>query len=118
MRIFCDENVQSFVVDLLRLLGHDVETAKGVGLAGAPDPKIREYAIANDRHLLTHNSDFADARAFARHPAGIIRLRVEPQTAQMLLPVVRQAFAVLAKADLCGKLVTITPGRPPRVRRL
>jgi len=109
MRIFCDQNIMVETVTFLRQQGHDVISARDVGLAVAPDEEVMAFAIAKDRVLLTYNADFSDIRLFpvGTH-AGIIRLRVVQQTAEALHPVLLRVLGALADRDLSGKLITIT----------
>jgi hypothetical protein len=58
--VFCDENIRDTTVEWLRALGHDALSVKDVGLAGADDPEVLDYAVTEKRVLLTFNADFAD----------------------------------------------------------
>ena len=109
MQLFCDQNIMVETVEFLRQQGHDVSSTREVGLALAPDDEVLGFAIKYARVLLTFNADFGDLRLFpvGTH-AGIIRLRVTQQTAEVLHPVLKSALGQLADRDLSGKLVTIT----------
>jgi predicted nuclease of predicted toxin-antitoxin system len=109
MRFFCDQNITLETVDFLRGVGHDVVGTRDVGLAEAPDDEVLAFAIREERVLVTYNADFGDIRLFpiGTH-AGIIRLRMSDQVAEILHPVLQQALASLADRDLSGKLVTVT----------
>jgi predicted nuclease of predicted toxin-antitoxin system len=76
-RLYTDENFSLPVVELLRVFGHDVLTARETGNANLqiPDEAVLAFAIANERAVVTRNR-----RYFIRlHPlnsnhAGIINL--------------------------------------------
>ena len=56
-RLHADENFSHRVVDELRLLGHDVQTARDAGQAnqGIGDAAVLAYAVADKRAVLTFN---------------------------------------------------------------
>ena len=87
MRLFCDENIRDTTTEWLRALGHDAVSVKEVGYAGMDDSVVFNYAVAENRMLLTFNADFSDIRALAAvdHP-GIIRLRFKIQTEEVVHP--------------------------------
>lgn len=57
-RLYSNENFPFPVVAELRRLGHDVLTIQETGLANrkVPDPEVLRYAHAQERALLTHQS--------------------------------------------------------------
>lgn len=77
MRFLIDANLPRSLIALVVSLEHEVEFARDVGLAAAPDHEIAARAQATVAALLTRDLDFADVR---RYPpslyAGIIVLRL------------------------------------------
>ncbi len=66
-KLFADENFKRAVVQLLRVLGHDVVTIQEVGQQGKDDPFVLAYATALGRAVLTFNR-----RHFVRlHLSGV-----------------------------------------------
>jgi predicted nuclease of predicted toxin-antitoxin system len=65
------------VTTSLAAAGHDVVDARGAGLRGALDVIVFERAVAEDRILVSGDTDFANALRFppGSHP-GIVVLRV------------------------------------------
>ena len=109
MRILCDQNIMAETVEYIRSLEHDVVSTRETGLASATDEEILRVAVNQDRILLTYNADFSDIRIFpvGTH-TGIIRLRLQEQTAEDLHPVLSNLFRQLAGKDIAGKLITVT----------
>ena len=61
----------------LRTLGHEVEFARDIGLAAAPDQDIAARAKTTAAALLTRDLDFADIRQYPPEDyAGIVVLRL------------------------------------------
>ncbi len=77
MRFLIDANMPRSIIALVTNLGHEVEFARDIGLAAAPDQEIAARARASGAALLTRDLDFADVR---RYPpalySGIIVLRL------------------------------------------
>jgi len=116
MRLFCDQNIPLETLDFLRSLGYDVLSTRDVGMSRVDDEEVLQYAIREDRALLTFNADFSDLRVFpvGTH-SGIIRLRLHEQTAEELHPILRRAMRQIQGKNLDGKLVTIK-ARSIRIR--
>ena len=82
MRLLADENLPRDVVDVLRREGHDVDWIR----ADSPerdDPQVLDRAAAEERILITADSDFGEIVFRLRRVAGsgviLLRLRGSPQ---------------------------------------
>jgi predicted nuclease of predicted toxin-antitoxin system len=78
MKIKLDENLPESLAELLVLLGHDADTVRSEGLAGAMDPDVWAAAQSEGRFLITQDLDFSDMRLFApgtHHGILLVRLR-------------------------------------------
>jgi len=77
MRFLIDANMPRSIIALVASLGHEVEFARDVGLAAAPDHEIAARAQTTGAALLTRDLDFADVRRYppSLYP-GIIVLRL------------------------------------------
>lgn len=80
-RFYADENFPYPLVEELRLLGHDVLTAREAGQAdqAIPDNEVLTFAAAEQRALLTLNRRdfFREHQANPQH-AGIIACTFDP----------------------------------------
>lgn len=85
-----------------------VETVESLGLKGASDPSIFEWAQRMSAIIVTFDEDFADARMYpAGSHAGVIRLRVWPTTVEHTQEALDRLFATVADEALRGSLVII-----------
>ena len=64
MKLKLDENGPESLVAELAVHGHDVDTVRQEGLAGAPDPDVWAAAQAAGLFLITQGLDFSDVREF------------------------------------------------------
>lgn len=81
MRFLADENFPGPVIRELRLMGHDLVSAKD-SLRGEPDTRVLQEAVGQQRVLLTLDKDFGEL-AFRRGlpvPAGVILFRLSGET--------------------------------------
>ena len=77
MRFLVDANLPRSTVALLQRLGHEVEFARDIGLAAAPDGDIAARAKTTAAALLTRDLDFANIRRYPPEDyAGIVVLRL------------------------------------------
>jgi predicted nuclease of predicted toxin-antitoxin system len=85
----------------LREQGHDAVAVLEIGLSGQPDEKIRDYAIAEDRVLLTLDADFANILRFPpTGTPGVIRLKIHPPTEAGIGEQIRKALSLLEGRSL------------------
>ncbi len=115
LRILLDQNVPFEVAAWLRqtLEGtHQVDHAFDLGLATSTDDKLYAFAQSSKSMIVTYDEDFADQRLFpVEHHYGIVRLRVQPATAEVTCAALERLFSSYKAEDLVGKLVIIQPSR-------
>ena len=92
-------------------------TSIDVGLQGATDDAIFQWAQSGLSIVITFDEDFADARMYpAGSHAGVVRLRVWPTTIENTETALARLFDSVAEEDLQGSLVIIDEAKI-RVRR-
>jgi predicted nuclease of predicted toxin-antitoxin system len=93
MKIKLDENITVSVSDLLRSLGHDVDTVRDEGLAGNEDSIIWNAAQREGRFLITQDLDFSDLRNYAAGSHhGLLLLRLHLPSQQQMAQRIRELF--------------------------
>jgi predicted nuclease of predicted toxin-antitoxin system len=119
LSIILDENVAPEVVPFLleKRPGWKVVHVRDVGLRGASDHTIFEWAQREGFIVITFDEDFADARMYpAGTHAGVIRLRVWPTTVEACEEALDRLLSAVSDVDLAGSLVIVDDVRI-RVRR-
>lgn len=112
MRLLFDENLSPAHAQRARRLGHDALSVLEAGLSAEPDSGIRDYAITENRVLVTLDADFANILRFPPDATpGVIRLRVHPPTESALCRLLEWALPRLRSRALTGKLVVVEAGR-------
>jgi hypothetical protein len=110
--LYANENFSLQVVEHLRRLGHDVVTIQetGKGSLRTPDEEVLEFAIADDRSVITLNRKHF-IRLHREHPdhAGIVVCTVDADEPGQAA---RIDAAIRAAGELKGQL--IRGNRPSR----
>ena len=111
-RMYADEQFPRIVSELLRTMRHDVLTVQEAGNAnlGIPDEDVLEFAISDNRTILTLNrSDFIRLHRLQADHAGIIVCTNDPDRPRLAT---RINEAISTEETLRGKLIRVN--RPSR----
>src|SRR5713101_4230468 len=83
--LYADHNVDRVLVEVLRRVGYDVESARDVGAESQPDHFHYKRAFRADRVLITYDKEFLAGRRFPLSPpSGVIVLALDPTKEQQL----------------------------------
>ena len=66
MKLFLDENISPLHARELRVEGYDALAVVEAGLSGASDERVLEFAVKEDRILVTLDADFAKRTPLSR----------------------------------------------------
>jgi predicted nuclease of predicted toxin-antitoxin system len=78
VKILADENISPRILSFLRAKGIDASDVKEKGWQGSDDRYILEMAYADERFVLTHDSDFGTLAINEGAPCyGIIYIRLK-----------------------------------------
>ena len=119
LHVLLDQNLPRSVCAFLRGKRPEwlVRHVADVGLWGATDAKIMEWAQRDSSIAITFDEDFADARMYpVGSHAGVIRLRVWPTTIEKTEEALGRLLSEVTDEDLPGSLVIVDDMRI-RVRR-
>ena len=107
-----DQMFDRLVLDTLRQEGYDVVSVSELGLAAADDAEIMQWAIDNDRVVITLDEHFGDwaVLPLSRHP-GVIRLKVNPTTTSETLALLLPFLKRHAQSDFKSHLVIVRDQR-------
>ena len=114
MRFLIDANLPRSLIAAIQRFAHQVEFARDIGLASAPDEDIGARARHSGAVLLTRDLDFADIRRYPpeQYP-GIVVLRLPDDT--VAEEIVRVAERFLKEPvfleHLAGRLAIVEPDR-------
>jgi predicted nuclease of predicted toxin-antitoxin system len=119
LSVVLDENIPPAIADYLsrKRPNWAVRHVRDIGLRGATDREVFDWAQKNNSLVVTFDEDFADARMFpAGTHAGVIRLRVWPTTVEAAETGLNRLLESVEDSTLVGSLVIVDRARI-RVRR-
>jgi predicted nuclease of predicted toxin-antitoxin system len=119
VRFLVDANLSPDVADCLRLAGHDAVAVREVGLQDAADETILDAALADDRIVVSHDTDFGTLVALRRaaRPSFILIRSADPLTTTQIVDLLLTNLDVMADDLDAGAIVTFARGHL-RSRRL
>ncbi len=112
MKLKLDENIDTRVVTLLRLAGHDVATVPGQGLTSLPDEEVIEVCRNESRCLVTCDRGFGNRLKYnPSNYVGIVIIRLPSRyTFADWQEAIETLVQGLEDAEVTGKLWIVQSG--------
>lgn len=105
MRFKINENLPVEAADLLKQAGYEADTVGQQGLNGSPDADVVSVCRAEQRTLVTPDTDFADIRLYPpAQTSGVIVLRLQKQDKQQVIGILKRLLEVLPREPVQGRL--------------
>jgi predicted nuclease of predicted toxin-antitoxin system len=118
VRFLIDESLSARVAQLLRAEGHDAVHVEDRNLLGAADTAVMDTAAAEQRTVVSADTDFGELLALGRHPGpSVILLRRCPHSPQEQVRLLLSILIDVEDSVIRGAVVTVRPDRA-RIRLL
>jgi len=118
MRLLVDQDIYRSTIDLLREWGHDLLTAKELGLQQVQDEDLLKRAQTENRLLLTRDKGFGGLVFLNKElSTGVILLRMTPTSAEEVHHQLRHLLEEHGEDELRNVFCVVEPHRH-RIRRL
>ena len=117
MKFLADQDVYATTVRFLSGLGHDVVTARQLGLAQAEDAEVLRVTHEQGRIFVTRDRDFGRLVFVQGSGPGVIYLRVVPSTQASVHAELARVLTLYGEQELQASFVVMEPGRH-RIRKL
>jgi len=115
IRFLADESCDFAIVRALKSAGYDVAAVSEL-LPSAPDREVLRFAFAQDRILITEDSDFGEwVFAHKQSMKGVLFIRF-PGNARSRLGETVLSLIEDHSRDIVGNFIVLEPGRA-RIRR-
>ena len=118
MRLLIDQDIYKITMDHLREWGHDLLTAKELGLQQASDEDLLKSARGENRLLITRDKGFGGLVFLNKELAtGVILLRMTPMNAEEVHHELHRLLEEHGEDELKKVFCVVEPHRH-RIRRL
>jgi predicted nuclease of predicted toxin-antitoxin system len=112
MRLYLDQMFRVELANILRTAGHNVLRAADTGLSRADDSEILQYAINENRVLLTLDEHFGDWTVLPlRQHTGVLRIRIHPPLTDVIAARLMPFLENYKQSDFINHLIIIAPLR-------
>ncbi len=118
MRLLVDQDIYKITIDHIRQLGHDLITARELGLQQATDEDLLKRGRVEKRLLLTRDKGFGGLVFLKKElSTGVILLRMTPAVAEEVHRELHRLFEEHDEEELRNVFCVVEPHRH-RIRRL
>jgi predicted nuclease of predicted toxin-antitoxin system len=118
LKLLIDECLSVLVAELLTASGHDAVHAADRGLLARPDDEVAALALAEDRVVVSADTDFGEllANSGATHPSFVLLRRVGHRPVEQVAALIANLPSI--EHDLLEGAVAVIGDARIRVRRL
>lgn len=117
MRFLLDQDVYAGTVRFLKTHGHDALPVAEIGLSEAPDETLLKVAQDQKRILVTRDRDYGSLVFLKSLGAGVIYLRVLPNTQDAVHAELTAVLDTYSEEEL-GRAFVVVEAGGHRIRRL
>lgn len=118
MRILADQDIYQMTIEWLKENGHNVVTAKDLGMQRSSDEELLIKAKAMNRLFLTRDKDFGALVFLKTKPStGVILLRLSPTSLEEVHKELKRVFEEHKEEELKEFFCVVEPDKH-RLRQL
>jgi predicted nuclease of predicted toxin-antitoxin system len=107
LKLLLDQNLSPATAQFLKDLGLEAYDIRERGLSGASDEQIYAHAAKESLTLVTFDITFSRRYIADRDLAGLILLRLHPQTTEILHPVLADLFSRFGESKFSGCIAVV-----------
>lgn len=111
LRFLLDADMPRSSAELIRSLGYDVEDVRDVGLGGAKDEEIVEYALRDRRVIITRNLGFGSTLRHPKHPGALIVRLPNKSTSGVINERLKGFLAFVDEDRIKNSIIVLEPSR-------
>ena len=104
IRFHLDENVDSVIAVALRRYGIDVTTTRDAGILSSQDEIQLEYALKENRVIMTHDADFLRMASQRYDHPGIAYCRLSARSIGEIVKALRLIYEVMLPEEMWGRV--------------
>jgi len=111
LKFLLDADMPRSSAEVIRSTGYDVEDVRDIGMGAAKDREIIEYALENERTIVTRDTDFGEILRYPEHPGGIIFRLPYTFRAEELNRVLKEFLGTVGENEIKNAIIIVELGR-------
>jgi len=112
IRFLVDENLPVSLVELLKRMGFEAHRVSDIGLKGAKDEEIADFALRNNYVIITLDKDFGYIyHLLYRGQLTVVLLRPKTPRPERILALVENMLKKMDIANYIGRLIVVSERR-------
>lgn len=76
LKFLLDADMPRSSAEVIRSTGYDVEDVRDIGMGAAKDREVIEYALKNERIIVTRDTDFGEILRYPEHPGSNFQVAI------------------------------------------
>ena len=110
-KFLLDADMPKSSAEVIRSLDLDVVDVRDLGMRAAKDKEIIDYALENNRIIITRDMDFGEILRYPNHPGAIILRLPSEFTSQQLNKVLKDFLGSVEQKILKGAIIIVELSR-------
>jgi predicted nuclease of predicted toxin-antitoxin system len=111
VKFLLDQDVYAVTEQHLQKLGHDIVTARALGMSQADDTDLLVKAEQGQRIFVSRDRDFGSLVFIEGKGGGVIYLRITPATVNAVHAELQNVLMRYSEEQLRNAFVVVEPGR-------
>ena len=111
LKFLLDADMPRSSGEVIRSLGFDIEDVRDIGMRAARDKEIIEYALKQNRIVITMDTDFGEVLRYPEHPGAVILRFPYAFTSKEINERLEEFFRSVSENDLIGTITIVELSR-------
>ncbi len=111
LEFLLDADMPKSSAQVIRSLGFEIEDVRDIGMRGAKDREIMDYAFKNNKIIITRDTDFGEVLRYPQHPGAIILRLPYGFTSKEINERLGEFFRSIVEKELLGTITIVELSR-------
>ena len=111
LKFLLDADMPRSSAEVIRSTGYDVEDVRDIEMGAAKDREIIEYALENERIIVTRDTDFGEILRYPEHPGSIIFRLPYTFRAEELNRILKEFLDTARENEIRNAIIIVELGR-------
>lgn len=111
LKFLLDADMPKSSAEVIRSHGFEIEDVRDIGMRAAKDREIMDYALKNNKIIITRDTDFGEVLRYPRHPGAIILRLPYAFTSKEINERLEEFFRSIKEKELIGAIIIVELSR-------